>query len=187
MISTKNRHTHHQHSNPHVSNAATADNSEDTSRCAQWTATKRAPFSDHATGTPQVIGNDPATAWRSQTQPFNEGDVSTDYRPRPGAAPTAVMEDLATPPPVAACPSPSLRSTIDTALVTRSLQSELPNPPTKLATAINAIPPEAVLSVDGRKQRRCVEPNRKTEFHGTASVWVTDAGCEVKPGDVGTM
>ena len=75
----------------------------------------------------QVIRNDTALAWRSQTQPFNEGGVSTDYRPRPGADPTAVTEDLANLPPVEASISPSLRSTIDTAaaLLTRSPQSEL--------------------------------------------------------------
>ena len=61
--------------------------------------------------------------------------MSTDYRPRPGAVPTAVVEDLAKLPPVAVFTSPSLRSAIDTAAAhhTRSPQLELPNPPTKSA------------------------------------------------------
>lgn len=63
----------------------------------------------------QVIGNDTARAWRSQSHRLNEGGGSTDYRPRPGAASTAVTEDLAPLPPVAASTSPSLRSATDTA------------------------------------------------------------------------
>lgn len=61
----------------------------------------------------QVIGNDTARAWRSQSHRLNEGGGSTDYRPRPGAASTAVAEDLAPLPPVAASTSPSLRSATD--------------------------------------------------------------------------
>ena len=61
----------------------------------------------------QVIGNDTARAWRSQSHRLNEGGVSTDYRPRPGAASTAVADDLAPLPPVAVSTSPSLRSATD--------------------------------------------------------------------------
>ena len=54
--------------------------------------------------------------------------MSTDYRPRPGAVPTAVVEDLAKLPPVAVSTPPSLRSAIDTAAahLTRTPQLELP-------------------------------------------------------------
>ena len=61
----------------------------------------------------QVIGNDTARAWRSQLHRLNEGGGSTDYRPRPEAASTAVADDLAPLPPVAASTSPSLRSATD--------------------------------------------------------------------------
>ena len=61
----------------------------------------------------QVIGNDTARAWRSQSHRLNEGGGSTDYRPRPGAASTVVAEDLAPLPPVAVSTSPSLRSATD--------------------------------------------------------------------------
>ena len=61
----------------------------------------------------QVIGNDTARAGRSQPHRLSVGGVSTDYRPRPGAASTAVAEDLAPLPPVAASTSPSLRSATD--------------------------------------------------------------------------
>ncbi len=44
-----------------------------------------------------------------KTQPFNEGGVSTNNRPRPVPSPTAVTEDFANLPPVAAFTSPSLR------------------------------------------------------------------------------
>lgn len=88
----------------------------------------------------QVIGNDTARAWRSQSHRLNEGGVSTDYRPRPGAAPTAVMEDLASLPPVAASTSPSLRSATDTAaaLLTRSPQRSWLSLCIKILTLVTA-------------------------------------------------
>ncbi len=49
----------------------------------------------------RVIGNEPAKAWRSQEHHHDEGGGSTDYRPRPGAEPTAGAESFASPPPVA--------------------------------------------------------------------------------------
>ena len=88
----------------------------------------------------QVIGNDTARAWRSQPHRLNEGGVSTDYRPRPGAASTAVTEDLAPLPPVAASTSPSLRSATDTAaaLLTRSPQRSWLSLCIKILTLVTA-------------------------------------------------
>ena len=86
----------------------------------------------------QVIGNDTARAWRSQSHRLNEGGVSTDYRPRPGAASTAVADDLAPLPPVAASTSPSLRSATDPPPhSSRGHRSEAGNSPTKSARSIH--------------------------------------------------
>ena len=54
----------------------------------------------------EVIGNDTATAWPSQSHRLNDGGVSPNYRPRPGAVPTAVIEEITTLPPRS---QPSLR------------------------------------------------------------------------------
>ena len=101
-----------------------------------------------------------------------------DYRPRPGADPTAVTEDLANLPPVEASISPSLRSTIDTAaalLIRTPQRSCTTRQQSRRSRLIDAILLKDFHSGNRRKPRRFSWSNREADFHETTSVWATDA------------